>query len=634
MANEQLKDIISKSEQALKNTKTKLEVISNNIDKKLNELETKINKSKRKIANSTDFDELSKEFENYNTTNESIKDLETKIKDAEYHKGLKHITQLKLNNENNKVASLDKMKSAITKVLEAANNLNEEQNENFSVKITLANNPQELTNIRDEINLANKKEQYKKFASTLQNLSKDEINEFISKINEYNESNYEKIKEEYSKINDEKAKLIAEINTFDFADKYKNQLANNIKSKNLNQATSFKEAIKHINNSKTKVKEFINNSENKIPENKQTELKDLLTKAQSQVDVQNVQNQAQLEKAKQNAIDEISELNIENKEQLINEINKKDDEAGIRSIVAKAKGDVLESEKLEAESKIRDLDFISNNEKTQNIYQIKNTTNENKEQINKIVEELTNKNKEKQDLFDKNIKHSDMFTEQFINEQKNKLVNEDNKDKYNKIKNDFATLKTQKEDLINKLDNKATFPYLGGKDKQNLKNKLKQAIDSESIKEVEKEASQLNADKQKLISEVDKLEKVEADKASTKEQIINANGKDEAQRIYDELKAKSNKEKVNSKAAEYNDSINDISEKIKDLKQYNQSITSVNLKRKNNELINHLEKQVTQYQQEYEQNLENNSIQEKGKKLKLAKDIIKKYVDTIKDTDL
>ncbi|WP_096385938.1 hypothetical protein [Mycoplasmopsis bovigenitalium] len=345
-----------------------------------------------------------------------------------------------------------------------------------------------------------------------------------------------------------------------------------------------------------------------------------------------MQNKAQLEKSKQNAINEINKLNINNKEQLIDEINKKDDEAGIRSIVAKAKGDVLESEKLEAESKIKDLDFISNNEKTQKINQIKNTTNANKEQINKIVEELTNKNKEKQDLFDKNIKNNDLFTNKFIDETKNKLVNEDNKDKYNKIKNDFATLKTQKEDLINKLDNKATFPYLGEKDKQNLKNKLKQAIDSESIKEVEKEASQLNADKQKLISEVDKLEKVEADKASTKEQIINANGKNEAQKIYDELKVKSNKEKENSKAAEYNDSIKDISDKIEDLKLYNQSITSVNLKQKNNELIGHLEKQVTQYKQEYKQNLENNSIQEKGKKLKLAKDIIKKYVDTIKDS--
>lgn len=543
-ASEHLKDIISQSEQTLKNAKTKLAVISNNIDQKLNELKTQINDSKQKITNSTDFDELSKEFENYNITDQSIKDLETKIKQAEYNQGLEVIEQLKIDNENNKSASLDKMKSAITKVLEAANNLNEEQIENFSVKINLANNPQELSNIRDEINVANKKEQYKKLASTLQNLSENEINEFNSKINESNESDLEKIKEEYSKINDDKAKLIEEINTFDFTDEYKNQLANNIKSQNLNAATSFKEEIKQINDSKTNVKEFIDNPENQILENKKTELKDLLTKAQSQVDVQNVQNKAQLEKTRQNAIDEISKLNVENKEQLIDQINKKDDEAGIRSIVAKAKGDVLESEKLEAESKIRHLDFISDSEKSQKINQIKNTTNTDKDQIDKIVEELTNKNKEKQDLFDKNIKDNDLFTNEFIDETKNQLVNEDNNDKYNKIKNDFAALKTQKEDLIKKLDDNATYPNLGQKDKENLKNKLKQASDIESIKEVEKQTSQLNTEKQKLISEVDKLEKVDADKATTKEQIINANGKDEAQKIYDQLKVKSNKEKA------------------------------------------------------------------------------------------
>lgn len=62
--------------------KTKLaKHISNNIDEKLNKLETKIKDSnKQKIANSTDFDELSKEFEKINITNEAIKDLETKLR--------------------------------------------------------------------------------------------------------------------------------------------------------------------------------------------------------------------------------------------------------------------------------------------------------------------------------------------------------------------------------------------------------------------------------------------------------------------------------------------------------------------------------------------------------------------------
>lgn len=57
-----------------------------------------------------------------------------------------------------------------------------------------------------------------------------------------------------------------------------------------------------------------------------------------------MQNQAQLEKAKQNAIEEINKLNVENKEQLIAEIIIKMTKQVLEQLVAKAKGDVLEAE--------------------------------------------------------------------------------------------------------------------------------------------------------------------------------------------------------------------------------------------------------------------------------------------------
>ncbi|ENY69473.1 Hypothetical protein, predicted transmembrane protein [Mycoplasmopsis bovigenitalium 51080] len=573
--NNELKLLIPQSQEHLKAVEDKLNKITTEIQGELFTLQSNAQDNKQSIEENKDnFDQLSKDLENIeqNLAN-SVSTLKQKIEKVDYQNLFKPINDLQSLIESNKNKALENIKALILEELNKAQHLKQDQIQEFKNKIDAANNLEELKTIKQKIHETNSKQEANEFVKQLNNLSDDEINEYIKSVDETNSDDFSNLKEKYSKINEQKSQLISQINSFDFTDEHKNQFKKEIQQKNLTEAQKYLENIKKINDLKQEIKQYIDDAANKIPNDKKDILKNELLNSNNIESVENIRRKADVEKAKQKAIEEINNLTVNNKDELINEINQKDNEDEVMAVVAKAKGDLLQTAKLEAEGKIKKLKFISQNEKNKVISEIKQKNNENKSDITKLINDLSAKNTEKEAIFNENIANSELFTPEHIDETEKLLINEDDKDKYNKLKEDFVKLNQSKQDLKNKLNNNE-FKNLGEKDKENILNKLKEikfdpnSGNSQKVNELLNEITKLDNFKKDLIEKINQLQGVdETEKLKTIEEIKQAPTKELAQKLFDDLSLKSKKQIAKSEIQSLSSINNKKEQYLKNIEQ-------------------------------------------------------------------
>ncbi|QSB07381.1 hypothetical protein JS510_02620 [Mycoplasma tauri] len=257
-------------------------------------------------------------------------------------------------------------------------------------------------------------------------------------------------------------------------------------------------ALNEVNEAKEKAKDSAKHIDNLILlANKvkvaEDEVAKLIKEIENNIKSTN-EKEDELEVEKQKAIDEIKIIVAEddNWKKFIDLINEASSKKEIESLLLKAKGLELEAAKLKAESDIELLDFISDETKLKAIEKIKKLQDES--QIAEELGNLVSKNKNKKDLFEQNIKDSDLFTPEYIEEIKQKIINEDEESKYQEIKNTFVALKEAKKQFNEKLKNNTLFDSLGTKDKENLEKKLKNIKDIAQVQELEKELDKLYKD--------------------------------------------------------------------------------------------------------------------------------------------
>ncbi|MBZ4212643.1 hypothetical protein LAD74_01385 [Mycoplasma sp. U97] len=257
-------------------------------------------------------------------------------------------------------------------------------------------------------------------------------------------------------------------------------------------------ALNEVNEAKEKAKDLEKHTDNlilladkvKVAEDKVAKL---IKEIENNIKSTN-EKKDELEIEKQKAIDEIKTIVAEddNRKKFIDLINEASSKKEIESLLLKAKGLELEAAKLRAESKIKKLDFISDVKIQEIKNELKQINDSNKDQILQKVEDLLIENNKKKELFESNItNNSDLFTPEYIEEIKQKIINEDEESKYQEIKNTFVALNEAKKRFNEKLKSNTLFDSLETKDKENLEKKLKNIKDIAQVQELEKELDKL-----------------------------------------------------------------------------------------------------------------------------------------------
>ncbi|MBZ4204513.1 GA module-containing protein [Mycoplasma tauri] len=518
------------------------------VDEILADAKTLNDEKKEKIENIEKLEKLTEEDKN--RFKEEIKNSGTSSEDEQQENTPSKVLEKAIELNDSKKDALDK--------LEKLENITNK--DSIKEQINNATTKEEVQRIILDAEALNKdKSDAKEAINKLDNLSQNEKQEYINQINNASEStNFETIKQEATNKNQEKDQLINEIDSLDFANNSKAQFKQNIKNKSLDEAKAYLEELKTLNENKNEIKQLIEDSQNNIPEDVKNRLKESLTNAATKDEIDNVKKDVELEIEKQKAIDEIKKISPENKQtEWIGKINNARSKKEIESLLLSAQGRALEAAKLKAESDIELLDFISKETKSKTIEKIKTLQDES--QIKNESDRLINKNQEKKDLFEQNIKESDLFTPEYIQEIKQKIINEDEESKYQEIKNTFVALKEAKKQFNEKLKNNTLFDSLGTKDKENLGKKLKNIKDIAQVQELEKEADELNKFKKDLIEKTGQIQNVDQDEIDrTKNQIKEAQTKEEANKLYEDLALKSKRKT----AKEDIEKLNNLSQQV------------------------------------------------------------------------
>ncbi|WP_172412420.1 GA module-containing protein [Mycoplasmopsis bovigenitalium] len=489
-----------------------------------------------------------------------------------------------------KAIELNNAKKSAIDNIQKLESLNSAQKELLEQQINGASTKAEIDQITQKANELDKiKKQVKEHINSLstQYISEEEKNSLIKKVENINSiendanNQFNDIKSEADNLNNGKKLLVDEINKFNFNEETKNEFINKIKESDLESAKDLKNKVLELNNLKQQVQSLINDPKNFVSDERKQKLTKDLTDAKTEEEITKVRNDATLEKKKHEAIELAKKIlndKPEELKQVTEEINSKNNERSIDAIISRIKGDKLQSLKLEAESKVEKLEFISENEKQRIIADIEKVNTENHTEIDNIVKRITEKNTEKQNVFD-SIKNSELFDKEYINQNIKKLItNNDEKTAYTKVKDDFVKLENQKKEIKNKFDqSNNNFNSLGQNDIKKLTKELINATTSEQINKVEHDANVLNDFKKDLIDKVNKLSNVNNEKQQTIQKIKDASTREEAQKIYDDLalKSKQNDSTLNIQKHEYL-SNNEKSKYIEQIKKAtNNKITSI-----------------------------------------------------------
>ncbi|AJQ45424.1 hypothetical protein JM47_02455 [Ureaplasma diversum] len=164
---------------------------------------------------------------------------------------------------------------------------------------------------------------------------------------------------------------------------------------------------------------------------------------------------------------------------------------------------------------------------------------QNKDTYENKVKELTNKNKEKENLHKGLESKKELFSPTLQQKIKQQLVNEDEKTKYDALAQQYTELASTKEQIKQKIN---SLEWLGAKDKESLTKKLINQENASTSRAIETEANQLNTFKKNLTDSVQQLQNIDqSEKTTTKDRIKEAITKDQAQKLHDDLKLKSQK---------------------------------------------------------------------------------------------
>ncbi|MBZ4195473.1 GA module-containing protein [Mycoplasma sp. 1331] len=460
-ANENLKDVIENSSQKIKELKAKINNIKSDIDNQLILLNQLQNNSESKINSTENFEILVEEFnQSNNRLSGEIQKLNNKISEFKYEKAIEKINKLIENEKSITIIALQKLKNDVLIHLSTADNLSNEQKQEFNAQVENATTPQQLSKIKKEISLSNSKEKVKKDTNDIFVLFNSEFKQ--NSLNEIeNATNQEQVDKIAKQLNDlhnnkqdAKAKINNEFNHISDSqkDSYIQEIinANTVEKVNeiLNNAQKLQDDKQEKHDKINKLDSLTNtdkqrlfqelidsNSANKTPENTPQNVLDKAIKLNN-TKKQSIQN-----------IDSLNDLNNIEKEIFKSEINSEFDESKINQNIQKA----VESDKIKNSIK-QEINSLKNKNLSEN-------------EVNKFIDDVNNIN----------------------------LHNENSKQELESIKNNV-------QDINNK--------------------------------------------KQNLISQVYELESKSINKSELQKQIINANGKQEAQEIFDKAELEIAKEKA------------------------------------------------------------------------------------------
>ncbi|WP_096385687.1 GA module-containing protein [Mycoplasmopsis bovigenitalium] len=309
-------------------------------------------------------------------------------------------------------------------------------------------------------------------------------------------------------------------------------------------------------NSKEKVKKDINEIyelfNSKFKQNSLKEVEEALNREQVSTiskKLSDLHNHKQ--DAKSKIVNEFNNLSNSQKEDYVKEIINANTIEKVNEIVNEAQK--LNEDKQHKINKINELDSLTSEDKKKLLDEIYESNsieknpektpekvldkatklNNTKKESIQNIEKLENLNKDEKDIF-KNLTINE-FDESKINQNTQKAIEEDkNKES---IKQEISSLKNKN------LSEKEVNNFINDVNKINVHNENSK----QELEQIKNNAKDINNEKQKLIDKIKKLDSNSIDKGQLEKQIINANGKHEAQEIFDnaELQTKKDKAKNN-----------------------------------------------------------------------------------------
>ncbi|WP_280451482.1 hypothetical protein [Ureaplasma diversum] len=549
---------LNKQKESVKEAINQLNNASDQLVKKYNDQLVEADSSEKVqklLADLKDLDtykvEKKNEIDGLNSLSETDKqNLYEELKSAETKEAVDNVVQ--------KAKNLDQSKKDGLSTLASLSDLSEDDQKRFRSLINKSTTSEEANKALENAKALNEaKKSAKASLEALTNLStqhKEELKQNI--INSVSIEAVSKIKEEAIKLENEKKSLIEEVNKLEhFESTQKEQFVKQIKDKkNIQEANELTSTLKEVEKTKKEVKLLINDSNSKVSGQDKQSLNEELTKATTKEEVAKVKEKLELAKKKLDAVQAINDLtdaNQDKKNEFIKQIEQAEDSDEVESILATARNDFVSASKFKAKSEIHKLNYLSQKEQDEFIKTLDDLTLENKQSFDDKLRELTEKNKEKEDLYKSLESKKDLFSPALQQKIKEQLINEDQKDKYTLLADKYDALAKTKEQIKQKIEG---LESTGDKNKQDLIAKLTEKEDEPSAKALETEAVELDNLKKELMSSVDTLKNIEDnERQSIKTQIKDAPTKDQAQKLHDNLKLKSQKEQAKNDVAGLSD---------------------------------------------------------------------------------
>lgn len=546
-AEEKVKNIINKIQN--QTDKQRYDSYQDELNKHINILNKKIEESNNLNDDLSILEPFTKNFEISNF----------KAKDAHnFINSIKEPLPQEITNTNGKLKDviesseqkINELKSKISNIKSKINNelnlLNQSQNESKS-KIDSTNDIEVLT---DEFNKSNQR----------LNIEIPKLNNKIDKY-KYQEASLKVIQ----LIENEKSLANA------ILQKLKNDALNHLKgATNLSsqQNEAFKNQIENattpqqirkikndisLANSKEKVKKDINEIyelfNNEFKQNSLNEVENALNEEQVSSIVKKLSDfHNQKQDAKSKIVNEFSNLSNSQKEDYVKEIINANTIEKVQEIINEAQK--LNEDKQNKINKINELDSLTSEDKKKLLDEIyesnlieKNPEKTPEKVLNKAtklnntkkesiqnIDKLQNLNNDEKDTF-KNLTINE-FDESKINKNTQKAIEEDkNKES---IKEEISSLKNKN------LSEKEVNNFINDVNKINIHNENSK----QELEQIKNNAKDINNEKQKLIDKVKELDSNSIDKNQLEKQIINANGKQEAQEIFNNAEIQTIKDKA------------------------------------------------------------------------------------------
>ncbi|WP_330463690.1 hypothetical protein [Metamycoplasma gateae] len=493
--NEELRELTLKSDDVIEELKSREQKIKKEINDEIERIKELLSDAQNQIDSSNDFDELEIKHNEANTLSANdLNTLKEKVSTVGYDDVADQIAALENTSNSNINNSLNKLKDLVRDILNSATALSEDQKQEFATKINEATTPEQLRQIKQEIELANSKAKAINDINGFNLISDEHKQKEIEKVNSASSpDDILPIIDNLKKLNDEKNNFKEEINDLNnLSDKQKESLLEELTNSETHEKNAeVLEKAKDLNKAKEDALNKLETLQN-LDEDEKNDYQRQITEADTKEEVERLikeaedKNNAKTDDStnpnspddssdnelteKQNRaieeIDSLSNIDDEKKEQLKENINNANNSDSIDAILLDAKNEDQElgAKKEEYKLEIDKMEWINKQEleelstyigslkgreiyeNSYKVYELLERNNNKKEQFLYIYEEY-------KEFFTQ--EYNDKIREIFISKRSNEY------DETNKILQYYRETGLRKWNITNRLERNRNRENMG-----------------------------------------------------------------------------------------------------------------------------------------------------------------------------